>query len=67
MTIQETTEKLLKEYKVLWTDWKILDNNKMERVENESAKWLMSQLINKAFEAGFKRAEQIIDEIRRKA
>lgn len=67
MTIQETTEKLLKEYKVLWTDWKILDNNKMERVENESAKWLMSQLIGKAFEAGFERAEQIIDEIRRKA
>jgi len=51
MNYKELEKKLLKEYKVFWTDWKMLDNNKMRRVENKNAKYLIRSLIMKAYKA----------------
>jgi len=61
MNYKELEKKLLKEYRVLWTDWKMLDNNKMRRVENKSAKSLIKMLIGEAFRAGLNRASEIIN------
>ncbi len=59
MTLEQTKEKLLKGYKVLWTDWQPVDDFKMKKVENKNVRWLIERLIEKAFEAGFDRASEI--------
>jgi len=61
MKYKELEKQLLKDFRVLWTDWKMLDDNKMKRVENKSAKYLLTSVIEKAFMAGLDRAKEIIN------
>lgn len=60
MNYKKLEKQLSEEYKVLWTDWKMLDHNKMRRVENKNAKFLIRMLISKAFRAGLDEAGKII-------
>ncbi len=59
MTLKKTKEKLLKKYKVFWTEWRISNNLKMKKVENEKAMWLIKELIEEAYKAGFDNAGEI--------
>ncbi|MBT9170797.1 MAG: hypothetical protein DDT18_01148 [Actinobacteria bacterium] len=66
MTIKEIEKQLLEECKMLWTDWSPQDDNRMKRVGNKPVKDLLRQVIRKAYEAGFERADEIITIIRSK-
>jgi len=52
MKLNKELRKILQEEKTLWTEWKVLDNGKMRRVENKNAKWLLAYALKKAFLAG---------------
>jgi len=61
MEYKELEEKLLEEFRVLWEEWKVSKNVKMEIIENESKKFLIKAIISKSYLAGLDRAQEIIN------
>uniref|UniRef100_A0A7C3SMB1 Uncharacterized protein n=1 Tax=Dictyoglomus turgidum TaxID=513050 RepID=A0A7C3SMB1_9BACT len=51
-------EKLLKEFMGLYSDWKLTDDYKMKRIEDEIKKEMVKSLISYAFDEGFKKGRE---------